>query len=45
MSTQTNLETSAIADADFRQLGEQVVAAMGRLGIPGVAVGVLRDGV
>ena len=44
MSTQTNLETSAIEDADFRQLGEQVVSVMDRLGIPGVAVGVLRDG-
>lgn len=39
-----NLDASGIADADLRQLGERVVAAMGRLGVPGVAVGVLRDG-
>ena len=43
-ATETNLDTGGIADGDFRQLGEQIVAAMGRLGIPGVAVGTVRDG-
>src|SRR4051794_9486317 len=43
--TQTNLETGNIADPDFRQLAEVVVGAMGRLHVPGVAVGVLHNGV
>jgi len=37
--------TAAIVDPDFRQLCDEVVAAMARFGVPGVAVGVLRDGV
>src|SRR4051794_41817135 len=44
-ATGTNLETSGIGDPDFRQLGEFVVATMERLHVPGVAVGVLHDGV
>ena len=44
MGGRANLETGGIVDGDFRQLAEQVVAAMGRLGIPGAAVGTLRDG-
>lgn len=39
-----NLETGGIADADFRALGDFVVERMGHYGVPGVAVGVLRDG-
>jgi len=38
-------ETAAIADPDFRQLCDEVRAAMARFGVPGVAVGVVRDGV
>jgi CubicO group peptidase (beta-lactamase class C family) len=37
--------TAGIADPDFRQLSEEVVAAMARFGVPGVAIGVLRDGI
>src|SRR4051794_24833074 len=44
-ATGTNLDTSGIGDPDFRQLGEFVVATMERLRVPGVAVGVLHDGV
>ncbi len=36
---------AATTDADFRALCDDVQAAMARLGVPGVAVGVLRDGV
>ncbi len=36
---------AASADPDFRQLCDEVRAAMARFGVPGVAVGVLRDGV
>lgn len=39
-----NMETAGIADADFRALGEAVVVAMTRLGVPGVAVGVRHKG-
>jgi len=35
----------AHVDPDFRDLCDEVVAAMARFGVPGVAVGVLRDGV
>ena len=41
----TNRDASGIADADFRQVGERVIAAMARLKIPGVVVGVLHNGV
>lgn len=37
--------TTTSADADFQQLCAEVQAAMARLGVPGVAIGVLRDGV
>ena len=33
-----------IADSDFRLLSEQVVEAMQRLLVPGVAVGILHEG-
>ena len=39
-----NLDTSQIADADFRQFGDYVVERMQQYGVPGVAIGVLRDG-
>ncbi len=38
-------QETATADADFRALCDDVQAAMARLGVPGVGVGVLRDGV
>ncbi len=37
--------TTTNADADFGRLCAEVQAAMARFGVPGVAVGVLRDGV
>ena len=33
-----------ITDPDFRQLGDQVIEAMQRLHVPGVAVGILHEG-
>jgi CubicO group peptidase (beta-lactamase class C family) len=44
-ATGTNLGTSGISDPAFRQLGEFVVATMERLHVPGVAVGILHNGV
>ena len=38
-------EAAMSTDPDFQQLCDEVVAAMARLGVPGVAIGVLRDGV
>ena len=38
-------ETAATTDPDFQRLCDEIVAAMARFGVPGVAVGVLRDGV
>jgi CubicO group peptidase (beta-lactamase class C family) len=40
----TNLDTSQIADPDFRQLCDYVVERMAEYSVPGVAVGVLRGG-
>lgn len=40
----TNLDTSQITDPDFRQLCDDIVERMAHYGVPGVAVGVLRDG-
>jgi CubicO group peptidase (beta-lactamase class C family) len=40
----TNLDTSQIADPDFRQLGEYIVGRMQEYHVPGVAAAVLRDG-
>ena len=40
----TNLDASQIADADFRQLCEYVVERMAHYTVPGVAIGVVRDG-
>jgi hypothetical protein len=40
MVMQQNPDTGGIADADFRQLTDEVVAAGARLGVPGVAIGV-----
>jgi CubicO group peptidase (beta-lactamase class C family) len=40
----TNLDTSQIADPDFRELCDYLVGRMQELGVPGVAVGVLRNG-
>ena len=47
MSEQVNGQgrEAATADTDFRDLCDEVVAAMARFGVPGAAVGVLRDGV
>jgi CubicO group peptidase (beta-lactamase class C family) len=39
-----NLDTSQITDGKFRQLCDLIVGRMADLGVPGVAVGVLRDG-
>ncbi|MFN8511662.1 MAG: serine hydrolase domain-containing protein [Thermomicrobiales bacterium] len=40
----TNLDTSQITDPDFRQLCDYVVERMARYTVPGVAIGVLRNG-
>ena len=40
----TNLDTSQIADPDFRQLAEYIVERMAHYTVPGVAVGVLHNG-
>src|SRR5690242_14643948 len=40
----TNLDTSQIADPDFRQLCDYIVERMAHYTVPGVAVGVLRNG-
>ena len=39
-----NLDTSQIADPAFRQLCDNIVGQMAELGVPGVAVGALREG-
>jgi len=36
---------TAATDGDFRDLCDEVRAAMARRGVPGVAIGVRRDGV
>src|SRR5690349_22145886 len=40
----TNLDAGQIADPAFRQLCDYVAVWMAEHGVPGVAVGVLRDG-
>lgn len=40
----TNLDTSGVSDPAFRELCVNIVAQMADLGVPGVAVGILRDG-
>src|SRR5262245_58532042 len=40
----TNLDTSQITDPDFRQLCVYIVERMAEYSVPGVAVGVLRNG-
>jgi CubicO group peptidase (beta-lactamase class C family) len=41
---QTSITRNDIADRDFRRMGNQVIEAMQRLYVPGVAVGVLHKG-
>ncbi|MFN8511663.1 MAG: serine hydrolase domain-containing protein [Chloroflexia bacterium] len=40
----TNLDTSQITDPDFRQFCDYLVGRMTEYQVPGIAVGVLRDG-
>src|SRR5690349_17296976 len=42
MTTQPDAALAAIGDPDFRLLGEQVVAAMAKYRVPGVAVGLIQ---